>query len=917
MLSVSTCNAAMAANYYEQDNYYARDQVATDSWQGELCEEVGLKNGQHINAEQFQLMLENSGKCAAYDLTFSAPKSVSIASEMSPELRADMVKAHHEAVTETLRDIEKQEIGTRITKNGETQWTQTGKMAAAKFDHNVSREGDMQMHTHAVVMNMTEHEGKSYSIDGHRLFENQKIYGQEYRNLLATKLQDLGYRVEVTDPEKGFFELTDIREDVRQHFSKRREQIKAELQKNGESGAQAAQRANLKTRKVKEHIDIEKKRIEWRQDLEKLKQALPEKNSNTAWQNQTDKTAAFKRAISQLAKENFAWTEKSMEQAVMANGCKEGMTRQDVAKLLKQSKLVALKPKTNSKLAASAEKYYTTKENIRIEKKIVDDVVLNKGKMRAIQPNIVKKTLAEVSHKNGWNLGKEQQMVVNHIASSTDQFIAVRGLAGTGKTFALNAAREVLEVNGYQVKGMSATGEAADELAADANIKECSTIHHSLNAAERKAGNSIAGEDYANKSSWNFEGMKPDAKDTVWFVDEASLTDNNLFSNIQKMAKASAAKIVFIGDDRQMPPVSAGNAYANLVQRGQIATVELSDIRRQKEPGLLKAVEEAVKGETKVSLDTISENIKEIPTRLKRLNAVTKAYTSLSPAEQAETLVLTARNKDRIEINNRIRKQLVQKGQVASGQRFDVQYGKDNILQERYFAQGDKVVFLQNDMKLGVKNGTKGRVTKINGNNITAAISGSKSVTINIKNYNHIDHGYCVTAHKSQGVTVKRAIVHMSSKDRQLNSRNSYYVDISRAKQHVQLFCDSRAKLDPQISEFVHKITSRDFHTLKGKKLRAVRGAKLVKLAKVKTPKVMSVAGKIGGLGSLVSLPINMIRTAIDLIKIPFEITKGHEKIRFPNATGKILGDIRKPEKSPEMNIAKGKDISPARPHRM
>lgn len=157
----------------------------------------------------------------------------------------------------------------------------------------------------------------------------------------------------------------------------------------------------------------------------------------------------------------------------------------------------------------------------------------------------------------------------------------------------------------------------------------------------------------------------------------------------------------------------------------------------------------------------------------------------------------------------------------------------------------------------------------------------------------------------------------MSSKDRQLNSRNSYYVDISRAKQHVQLFCDSRAKLDPQISEFVHKITSRDFHTLKGKKLRAVRGAKLVKLAKVKTPKVMNVFGKLGGLGSLVSLPINMVRTAIDLIKIPFEITKGHEKIRFPNAAGKILGDIRKPEKSPETNIAKGKDISPARPHRM
>jgi ATP-dependent exoDNAse (exonuclease V) alpha subunit len=432
--------------------------------------------------------------------------------------------------------------------------------------------------------------------------------------------------------------------------------------------------------------------------------------------------------------------------------------------------------------------------------------------------------LGKACEANGWTLGEEQKSVVHHIANSPDQFIAIRGLAGTGKTFTLNAAREALEANGFEIKGISASGQAAEELGADAKIKDCSTIHHTLNAAEKEAGNALPGQNYETKTTWDFTGLKKSTKPTVWFVDEASLTDNNLFLNIQKMAKLKGNKVVFIGDDRQMPPVGAGNAFANLVQSGKISTVELSNIRRQTDPELLRAVTEAVKGETKVSLDIISKKIQEIPSHSKRMNAIAKDYTSLSSVEREQTLILTATNADRVELNSKIRKQLIKNGELDEGQKFHVETSKNGI-EERSFAIKDRIVFLKNDNRLGVKNGTNAVITDVDGNKITAELADHRAITIDTNKYNHIDHAYCQTPHKAQGKTVQRAIINMDSRDTKLNSKNAFYVDLSRTKSNVKLFCDNRVKLDPQISSFCHKITSQDFkrpmkaaHGLKGAK---------------------------------------------------------------------------------------------------
>lgn len=821
MLSIGLCSKAMAASYYEEERGYYDAENEVDVWQGRLCGRLGINEGSAVNPKDFEALLEGHER-AAFDLCFSADKSVSIAAQMDDETRADMLDAHRRAVEETLKIIE-QDAGTRvrgINGNTEPTYVHTGNIAVAKVEHETARNyNDMDLHTHCVLMNQTELDGKIYSLDSREIYKNKMRYGLEYRCKLAENLREKGYEVNLTDGEKGLFELNGIRPEAREHFSKRRAEIEAHMAARGESGAAAADAAEQATRTAKDKsVDINELRDGWRAELAEMGQERIQKSPGQVRDIATEQAEAYARAVDRLSEKAYAFTPPQLQRAVMQEGVCCSVDTATADRLIAADKsLIRLTAKDDKALKGD---YLTTENNLRQAAEIERMTAAGRGKGHAMTLKDCNDTLRAACDKNGWKLGEQQEAVVRHVCCVNDRYIAVQGLAGTGKTFTLNAAREVLERQGYRVRGMSATGQAADELGNDAQLSDCATIHRQLNQAEREAGNAVPGEDYSAKKSWNFDGLKPSEKPTVWFCDEASLTDNKLFYHIQRMAEARGDKVVFVGDDRQMLPVGQGNSFAELVQRGQMATCKLDNIMRQKDsPELLRAVTEAVKGSTRVSLDIISNDIREIKSHGHRLNAVANEYCKLSPEEQAETLVLTAKNADRKAINEKIRAQLVKAGQLQQGTAFSICPDEKQAPEQRFFAPGDKVVFLRNDRELGVMNGTKGVISGIDGNNISVRCGSgehAKSITIDIKSYTAIDHGYCQTPNKAQGATVNKAIVHMSSSDAGLNSKNSYYVDISRARKNVKLFCDSREKLEPQLEKFATKITAKDF-SVKGK----------------------------------------------------------------------------------------------------
>jgi ATP-dependent exoDNAse (exonuclease V) alpha subunit len=353
------------------------------------------------------------------------------------------------------------------------------------------------------------------------------------------------------------------------------------------------------------------------------------------------------------------------------------------------------------------------------------------------------------------------------------------------------------------------------------------------------------------------------------------MIDNKIMLQLQEAAQLKNAKVILVGDSRQLQPIGVGNSYTNLVKTNKISTCMLSDIRRQQDnQTLLNAVKEAVHGDINKSLELVSDSTREIKSINKRFTAITKEYTGLTPAQQDKTIVLTASNKDRIKLSDRIRDELIKSGKLQTGQEFKVKSGKVELV--RNFAQGDRIMFFQNNHKLGVKNGQVAKIIEIDGDKITVQ-SGKNTISFQANKYNHFDHGYAMTTHKAQGITVDRAIINIDSSQKILNNRNAFYVDISRARHKVSIFCDDKTKIGKQVGEFVKKVTSNDF---------------LIKATSINKPPLISIPKPIPKL----SLPTPSISIPLPgplkILNVPFKVAQATLKagVKVVQAATQVVG---------------------------
>lgn len=817
MLGISNIGEKQASTYYTKDGYYARNE-SDDRWLGNLREELDLpKQVTKHDFDQFVLGKQRAG-C---DLCFSAPKSVSVAMTLSPEIRNDMLAAHNAAVSDTLQLIEQREIGTRVRDGKKQNHIKTGKMLAGCFNHYVSRNSDPQLHTHAVVLNITKHNGKLYAVDNPPLYENKILYGQIYRNTLAKELMSRGYAVISTDKDKGFFELQGVSVESLEQFSSRRKEIVQKLREWGNNTPEAAEKAALLTRKAKEHKDLNVLMSSWKETLSEMGEIKVYKLPKENFPDIEKKQLEFNQAVDCLSSKSFAFTEKELKRAVLAAGVGSGMSEDEY----EQFKTINLASKHLCRLStAQGDTYYSTQSNIETEREIFKEVAFTKNTFAGMQDEFVDRIVNHQLSVDKTTLSEQQRQAVHHITTSRDQYVAVQGLAGTGKTHMLNYTRCVLESDGYKVLGACFTGKAAQGLEQDAHIPS-TTIHALLNRLEKESGNAPEPNlDKKIKNTWNFSGLKTGKKREAWIIDEASMVDNSTLRYVMEAAQIKGAKIVLVGDRKQLLPIGVGNAFATLTESKKISTTTLTEIRRQQDnPKLLQAVREAVSGNVSASLAAIPTEI--IEKRGKRIKAIINDYVKLTPSAQEKTVILTAGNRDRHDINNAIREKLVKEGQIDAGQEFTVVNPTTEQESKRLFAIGDKVVFLQNDYKLGVRNAQTGTVKELLPNTLVIA-SGNEQLSVNLTQYNAIDYGYAMTSHKAQGITVERVLVHLDSAQKQLNSRNAYYVDISRAKYEVKLYVDDIKKVENQVRQFSKKLTIDYFMATKDEKKESFQKSK-------------------------------------------------------------------------------------------
>ena len=556
-----------------------------------------------------------------------------------------------------------------------------------------------------------------------------------------------------------------------------------------------------------------------------------------------------------LSKEKYAFTIPDAKRRIMAAGVLEAVTADEAKAAMERAGLVKL-GKIEHEGQKTKDVYVTTKENIDIEKAVLDRVQNGKGvitdKVLSIEESRAALDRAEnkakAAGKTDFTISKgEQGEAVHHILVSNDKYIAVDGLAGTGKTTLMERLKWVADEKGIEIKGVCFTGKAADGLQAGSGI-ESTTIHSFLNKLERgdmnreaQAGGYARGRTLVSKAQadminrknvhqherkgikqeWDFSRVQKCHGREIWAVDEAGLVDMQLMNQLQRAAEARGAQVLLLGDPDQLPPVGAGEPLRQMEEKG-MATAHLYDIRRQKDAELLKAVRESVQGDHIKTYEVLEAkgNYREVQDKAARMNDIKAEMTAAPVAEYGKNLLLVSTNADRKAYNKAIRAEYVERGELKKGKSYNITVhdGEKDRTEKRDFSPKDRIIFTANDKRLGVMNGTMATIERIDGNQITARTDGKEGITFDMEKYNSIDHAYAVTNYKAQGMTVAKVVADMNTKGA-AQSRNALYVDISRARENAVVYTDNKEKLEKQTKDFAHKVTSKDFQ----KRLEAMR----------------------------------------------------------------------------------------------
>jgi conjugative relaxase-like TrwC/TraI family protein len=548
-----------------KDDYYTHRGEAQGQWHGSGAHDRGLNGA--VEDEQFLNLLTeptaNPKTVLAYDLTFSAPKSVSVIYGIGDrEVSAAAREAHDEAVRDALDYMERHATWTRRGHAGKHRRRGKG-LTIATFRHRTSRAGDPQLHTHSVVANTTTGDGTATALDGRALYAHARTAGFLYQAALRHNLtQNLG--VEWEPVLNGVAEISGIDEDVLKHFSRRSQEIRERLARLGARSAHAAEIAALETRKAKNyHVPSERLREEWRAragelglDQHVLSLVLERRAPGRPLQPDLAATAEEIAAPGGITEQSSTFDRRDVLRD-WAEVHREGATVERIEALADRwlASGHAIQLERGEKRAHVGGARHSTPEMLALEDRLVSDAVQRRGTgVAALDPENVNAALATQTGFAG-----EQSAMARSLTTSGDGVQVVRAAAGTGKTRALTVARDAWEAEGVRVFGTALAARAAVEMEALAGI-DSTTIARLM--VDIDQGNGLG-------------------RGSVLVVDEAGMVGSRTIDRLARHAAETESKLVLVGDDRQLPEIDAGGAFRRLAR--ELGAIELHQVHRQAE----------------------------------------------------------------------------------------------------------------------------------------------------------------------------------------------------------------------------------------------------------------------------------------------------------------------------------------------
>jgi len=588
----------------------------------------------------------------------------------------------------------------------------TGNLVVAIWHHDTSRELDPHLHSHCLVMNTTQlPDGKWQSLWERILYQNKMLLGQIYRNELARECQQLGYEIELHPKE--LFEIKGYTREQIEAFSKRHQQIVEKLQAVGmEETTENKIWAWRKTRvKKNQEINREEMHALWEEEakLYGITHPVPQKSPlpvTAPKQVQVELQRVLDDAIEHCSERKVAFKPEEIAKFATAE-----VRSFDIQELQR-----AIASHVELLQIGDKERRLTTRAALARELATIRLMQQGQGAVNQIAHlEVVEDLLQGIQLKSG------QRQAVILAATTNDQFLAWQGIAGAGKTFALKELKRVIEAvhgSNYSIRGFAPSAEAANVLGEEMGI-EANTIAQLLASKQ---------PDRAHPNQF-------------WIVDEAGLMGARDGYELFKRAAAEGARIILVGDERQLSSVEAGSPFRSLLQAG-IRTAYLDELVRQQENAidLQKAVKLAAGGDTMAAISHLLQVgfVERVSDADERAYRIADDYIKLEPSGRDETVIIAGTNRERIAINEQIRERKKAEGSLGHDVEITRLQNKDlTSVQARYthyYDKGDVVVPLREYKGAGLHKFQPYTVEEVSKDSLTLSdLCGNRTIVDPIK----------------------------------------------------------------------------------------------------------------------------------------------------------------------------------------
>jgi conjugative relaxase-like TrwC/TraI family protein len=828
---------------------------------GDVQEEnfARLANGQHpITGEQlvrYQAAREfvtQSGETvttmehrAGWDATFSAPKSVSLTALVGGD--DALRQAHRDSVKVALDELEEY-VQARIGGNHPAETT--GKWVAASFEHDSARPVDgyaaPQLHTHVVFFNLTETAtGETRALQPHELYRSQQYATAIYRSELALHLKELGYEIE--QGRSGQPEIKGYSREYLEASSPRSREIQEHLAEKGVKGAAAAQIAAHQTRDAKlpaiTHKEMQQKHWEMAAQFgQQPERVIREAKVHQVKEQGPDQQhQSIESALTYSTEKNLERHAVSDERELMRDTLKRSMgeasfaeVRQQFANRVQSGDLIQVENRSPSRA-------FTTQEMIGYERNNITE--MRAGQNRH-EPMVSSETWREVEGRHA-HLSASQRAAVEQIVSSRDKIIGLEGVAGAGKTTSLAAVSEAAEHEGYEVRGLAPTSRAAHKLA-ESGI-ESETLQRHLRRDEQPGHgekrlyildeSSLASTKQMNEFLYRLNGG-----DRVLLVGDTrqheAVEAGRPYQQLREagMQTARLDEIVRQKDPalketvEQLAHGDVFGAIKNLDQQGRVHEIVCREERLSK---IASDYAREPQGTLVISPDNESRRELNglIHRRMQERGDVSRDERKLRVLDSRQEMTGADRRwagqyeeGDVVRYTRGSKVLGIESGEYARVKQVDAkencvtierENGEHQIYDprrlsgvavyhenERAFSEGDRVQFTAPSKDLRVANRELGTIERINdAGNVQIRMDSGREVLFNIREHPHLDHGYAVTSHSSQGQTAERVLIHVDTEKSELLVNNRFaYVSVSRGQYDAQIYTNDRGELARDLS---------------------------------------------------------------------------------------------------------------------